>query len=81
MLVIRWAKTFLTPNNGLLCEATLRALMDANIGKEMMISLLGAWKIQLVRLKVEIDQALGDLLEGLNGFGLWISKSQACWAS
>jgi len=40
----------------------------------MMGSLLGAWKSQLVRLKEEIDQALGDFLEGLKGFGLALSE-------
>jgi hypothetical protein len=40
----------------------------------MMISLLGVWKSQLVRLKAVIDQALGVLLEGLKGF--WLGLSQ-----
>jgi hypothetical protein len=40
-----------------------------------MISLLGAWKSQLVSLKAEIDQALGDLPEGFKGFGLGLSQN------
>lgn len=63
---------------------------DFQHGKEMMLSLRGAWKSQLVRQKAEIDRASGDLLEGLKG--LWFGLSQKpklvgchkggwCWAS
>jgi hypothetical protein len=47
---------------------------DFQHGKEMMRSLCGAWKSQLMRWKAEIDPALGDLLEGLKGFWFGISQ-------
>jgi hypothetical protein len=37
--------------------------------KELSLSLLGAWKDQLVTLQDEIDRALGVVLEGLKGLG------------
>lgn len=39
-------------------------------GKKMMQSLLWAWKGQLVKIKAEMDRALGDVSEGLKDFGL-----------
>jgi hypothetical protein len=44
-------------------------------GKEMILTLLGAWKSQLERLQEEIGRALGDILEGLKVFGLYRSPS------
>lgn len=50
--------------------------VDIQHGKEMILSLLGAWKSHLVRPKAEIGRVLGDLLEGLKGFGFGFGLSQ-----
>jgi hypothetical protein len=85
--------TLLMPSSGL-CEATLRPLMEMQIFGQIFCRerryCFSPWGVDKSAREVEIGWALGDILEGLKGFGFGPSlkpklvgrhKGGWCWAS